>query len=319
MAGNQQVAQLRPWEWYRWVVGVGLAIVVGVMIWQGIVSAGVPDPFATNLHPSAVVINTSLIVFREGLEAVLVLAAITASFVGAQAHLRRAVFQGAGWAFVASIVTWFIVVAIMNQINAPALHIQAATGLLAIVVLLVIMNWFLHSVYWTGWISLHNQRKRELMGSGVAQSTTLWGMIALGFSAVYREGFEIVLFLQNVRLQVGTPTVVMGVVIGLAFTGVIGLVTFLTKHKLPYKRLLIVTGLLLALVLVVMVGEQVQEMQQAGWIGTTSVDLATPGWSGMWFALFPNLEGLISQLVAIVLVIGSYVVARGMTMRRNAQ
>jgi high-affinity iron transporter len=226
MAGNQQVAQLRPWEWYRWVVGVGLAIVVGVMIWQGIVSAGVPDLFATNLHPSAVVINTSLIVFREGLEAILVLAAITASFVGAQAHLSRAVFQGAGWAFVASIVTWFIVVAIMNQINAPALHIQAATGLLVIVVLLVIMNWFLHSVYWTGWISLHNQRKHELHGSGVAHSKTMWGMMALGFSAVYRKGFEIVLFLQNVRLQVGTSTVVMGVVIGLAFTEVIGLVTF---------------------------------------------------------------------------------------------
>jgi high-affinity iron transporter len=147
MAGQQQVAQLRRWEWYWWVAGIGLALVVGAMIWQGVVSAGVPDPFATNLNPSAVVINTSLIVFREGLEAILVLAAITASFVGAQAHLRRAVFQGAGWAMVASIVTWFIVVAIMNQINAPALHIQAATGLLAIVVLLVIMNWFLHSVY----------------------------------------------------------------------------------------------------------------------------------------------------------------------------
>ena len=319
MAGHQQVVQLRRWEWYWWVAGIGLALVVGVMIWQGIVSAGVPDPFATNLHPSAVVINTSLIVFREGLEAILVLAAITASFVGAQSHLRRAVFQGAGWALLASIVTWFIVVAIMNQINAPALHIQAATGLLAIVVLLVIMNWFLHSVYWTGWISLHNQRKRELMGSGIAHSKTMWGMMALGFSAVYREGFEIVLFLQNVRLQVGTPTVVMGVLIGLAFTGVIGLVTFLTNHKLPYKQLLIVTGLLLAMVLVVMVGEQVQEMQQAGWIGTTPVNLAIPGWLGMWFALFPNLEGLISQLVAIVLVIGSYVVARGMTMRRNAQ
>jgi high-affinity iron transporter len=93
----------------------------------------------------------------------------------------------------------------------------------------------------------------------------------------------------------------------------------LTNHKLPYKQLLIVTGLLLAMVLVVMVGEQVQEMQQAGWIGTTPVDLVIPGWLGMWFALFPNREGLISQLVAIVLVIGSYVVARGMTMRRNAQ
>lgn len=42
-----------------------------------------------------------------------------------------------------------------------------------------------------------------------------------------------------------------------------------------------------------------------------------PGWLGMWFALFPNREGLISQAVMIVLVIGSYVVGRGMTMHRN--
>ncbi len=47
--------------------------------------------------------------------------------------------------------------------------------------------------------------------------------------------------------------------------------------------------------------------------------MAIPGWLGMWFALFPNREGLISQVVAIVLVIDSYVVARGMTIRRNAQ
>ncbi len=47
--------------------------------------------------------------------------------------------------------------------------------------------------------------------------------------------------------------------------------------------------------------------------------MAIPGWLGMWFALFPNREGLISQIVAIVLVIDSYVVARGMTIRRNAQ
>jgi high-affinity iron transporter len=45
-----------------------------------------------------------------------------------------------------------------------ALAVQAATGLLAIVVLLVVMNWFFHKLYWTRWISLHNQRKRQLLG-----------------------------------------------------------------------------------------------------------------------------------------------------------
>ena len=301
--------------WYtRSVLLIGLIGVVAAMIWQAVVAAGVPDPLAPALDPNAVILNTSLIVFREGLEAILVLAAITASFVGAQASLRQTVFQGAGWAFLASIITWFVVTAIIDAIDAPMLHIQAATGLLAIVVLLVIMNWFFHNLYWTGWITHHNQRKRDLLTTG---TNLQLGLILLGFSAVYREGFEIVLFLQHIRLNMGTPTVVSGVLIGLFFTAVIGVVTFLTRHKLHYKRLLIATGVLLTLVLVVMVGEEVQEMQQAGWLATSALDIAIPGWVGMWFAIFPNIEGLVAQAVAIVLVIGSYVVSRAMVWRNQ--
>lgn len=44
-----------------------------------------------------------------------------------------------------------------------ALYVQAGTGLLAIIVLLVVMNWFFHKLYWTWWIALHNSRKRELL------------------------------------------------------------------------------------------------------------------------------------------------------------
>ena len=120
-----------------WVLILGGVAVVAAMVWQAVVAAGVPDPFATGLHPSAVIVNTSLIVFREGLEAILVLAAITASFVGEQRRHNKPIVWGAAVAFVASIATWFIVVAIIDAIDAPLLDIQAATGLLAIVVLLV--------------------------------------------------------------------------------------------------------------------------------------------------------------------------------------
>lgn len=318
MSQGQQPQQVPQWAWYQWVLAIATVVVGCVMVWQGILFAGVPDPFAHGLHPSAVVVNTSLIVFREGLEAILVLAAITASFVGAQSLLRRSVFTGAGWALVASIVTWFGVVAIIDRIDAPLLHIQAATGLLAIVVLLVIMNWFLHNVYWTGWITMHTHKKRALLAGDMTAQATVWGLTMLGFSAVYREGFEIVLFLQNVRLAMGTPTVLAGVVIGLLFTGTIGVVTFLTNHKLPYKQLLIATGLLLAMVLVVMVGEEIQEMQQAGWLGTTPVAIDIPGWLGMWFAVFPNVEGLFAQVSALVLVIGSYILSQRIVTMRNA-
>ncbi len=106
-----------------------------------------------------------------------------------------------------------------------------------------------------------------------------------------------------------------GVLIGLGLTGIVAVLTFAAQRHLPYKKMLILTGVLLAGVLVVMVGESVQELQQAGWISTTSVGISIPDWIGVWFATFPNLEGLSAQLLAAVLVLGSYVVARWRVIR----
>jgi high-affinity iron transporter len=64
--------------------------------------------------------------------------------------------------------------------------------------------------------------------------------------------------------------------------------------------MLIVTGVLLAVVLVVRVGEEVQEMQLAGWLPTTHVDIAMPDWIGLWFAVLPTVEGL-GQALALAL------------------
>ena len=122
------------------------------------------DPTAPGAHlsPGAVVVNTGLLVFREGLEAVLVLAAFTASFVGDDRKLRRPVAGGAVLALVASVATWFVAIGVIGALGGPGLDVQAATGLLAVAVLLVVMNWFFHKIYWTGWISAHNRRRRSL-------------------------------------------------------------------------------------------------------------------------------------------------------------
>ena len=70
---------------------------------------------------------------------------------------------------------------------------------------------------------------------------------------------------------------------------------------------------MLGLVLLVMVGEQAQEMQLANWIPTTRIvalENVVPAWMGVWFSVFPTLETLVAQLLAAVLVIGSYYLAR---------
>jgi high-affinity iron transporter len=198
-----------------------------------------------------------------------------------------------------------------------ALDLQAATGLLAIIVLLVIMNWFFHKIYWGGWIRAHNRRRKALLENArtaeISRRRLWWGLILLGFTSLYREGFEVVLFLQSYHLRLGGRVVLKGALLGLVLTGMVAVLTFVLQQRLPYRKMLITTGILLGVVLLVMVGEQAQEMQLAHWIPTTPIaflETCIPGWMGLWFAVFPTVETLVAQLIAAVLVVGSYFAAR---------
>jgi high-affinity iron transporter len=214
----------------------------------------------------------------------------------------------------ATLATWFVAVGIIQSLadDVSALHLQAATGLLAIVVLLVVMNWFFHKVYWTGWISMHSRRRTKLLQE-TSTAKLWWGLALLGFSSVYREGFEVVLFLQSYRLRLGNGPVFYGVGAGLALTVVVGALTFVAHRRLPYRRMLVLTGIMLGLVMLVMVGEQAQEMQLANWLPTTPIATLSayiPEWMRLWFAVFPTAETLSAQAIAAALVVGSYFLAR---------
>jgi len=303
-------------RWPLYLLGGGAIL----LLWSALnASGGTPDPTSSShLSHGAVVVDSGLLVFREGLETILVLAAVTASMMGATAAYRKPVAAGAGIGFAATVATWFVAAWAIGQLGGGGLAVQAATGLLAVIVLLVVMNWFFHKVYWTGWISSHNRRRKRIVErAGVdGRRATLIGLLVLGLTSVYREGFEVVLFLQNLRLGYGDGVVLEGAAIGLALTLAVGALTFFAHRKLHYKRMLVVTGILLGVVLVVMVGESVQEMQLAGWLPTTAVPLAIPGWVGLWFAVFPTVEGLVAQLLAAALVIGSYYGAEYVRVRR---
>ena len=291
----------------------GAAAVAAVLILQVLLTGGLPDPTGHGRF-GARVLDIAVLVFREGLECILVLSAITANMVGERRSFQRPVGAGAGLAFLATLLTWQVAVGILNSLadSIPALDIQAATGLIAILVLLLVMNWFFHKVYWTGWISMHSRKKQSLLKDG-SNGRVWWGLALLGFSSLYREGFEVVLFLQSYRLKLGGTPVLYGVLAGLALTGIVGLLTFVAHRRLPYRRMLVFTGVMLGLVLLVMVGEQVQEMQLARWLPTTPVALlqhVIPGWMGLWFAIFPTVETLSAQVLAAALVVGSYFLAR---------
>jgi high-affinity iron transporter len=239
--------------------------------------------------------------------------------LGAQRRLRRPVAVGAAVAFAATVATWFLAQAILAQFSRYSDQLQAVTGLIAIAVLLIVMNWFFHRVYWTKWIGRRNDQRRRVLARGAETgflAGQLVGLVLLGFSSVYREGFEVVLFLQTLQLQAGTATVLEGVAIGLAGTVAVGIATFFLQQKLPYKRMLVVTGVMLGVVLVVMVGGSARTLQDVGWLSTTPLGVRFPDWWARWFAVVPTRETVGAQALAATLVIGSYFLAEHLKVRR---
>src|SRR4051794_32832429 len=294
----------------------GLSVLAGLVYLMATAKTGPVDPTEATAPQShaTVVANSAIIVFREGLEAVLIFAAVTASFLGANRARRRPVVLGAACAFGAAVVTWFLVQALLDAASPLGPRLEAITGFIAIAVLLVVLNWFVHKVYWSGWIGRHHRQRRKLLArSGMAATV---GLVALGFTSVYREGFEVVLFLQNLELKAGSATVLEGVALGLAGTAAVGVVTFWLHHKLPYKKMLVLTGVLVGFVLVVMIGGTALSFQDLGWLPRHQTPFTVPTWMGAWFEMYSSWETLGAQLLAGLFVVGSYFLAQEVKVKR---
>ncbi len=122
------------------------AVIAGGLLLYSALTArgGVPDPTDTeHLSRGTVVFDSAVLVLREGLEAILVLAAVLAGLRGANAadappgRARRRRLDARD-----PVATWFAAVWVLGQLGGGGLAVQAATGLLAVIVLMIVMNWF---------------------------------------------------------------------------------------------------------------------------------------------------------------------------------
>jgi high-affinity iron transporter len=306
-------------HWFRAsVIVVAAAGIASVLVWQGIATAGNPNPESPGTGLASGALDIAVLVFREGLESILVLAAILAGLRAKRRVYRQAIYGGMGVGFGLGIASWFVAISIVSDLalSYGALAVQAATGLFAVAVLLIVMNWFFHNIYWSGWIRAQNQRKQAVVEeadrTGEVGTGVLLGLGALGFASVYRESVEVVLFLQSYYLRLGGTVVYYGAAGGLVLTAAAGWLTLVEGNRLPYKKMLVATGILLTGVLFVMVGEQVNEMQLAGWMGTSNIGWLQhiPAWAGTWFSIFPNIQTFEGQALAILFVGGSYAAHR---------
>ena len=235
------------------------------------------------------------IVFREGLEAVLIIAALLAALRAEgipPARFRRPVTGGVVLALLASFALWAAARWLFSLSTLVREAIEGWTALLAAGVLV----WMVLGLNAGGG---HVAAFRARL-AGVA---TPWTMALLAFLVVFREGFETALFYEALLANTAAWPVLIGLVAGGAAALASGWLVLASGRKLPLRLFFRVTSILLAALSVMLVGAGIRGLQTAGLIGATPVSwFPDRDWLQLWFGLFPLAEPLAAQALVLLIL-----------------
>jgi high-affinity iron transporter len=244
------------------------------------------------------------ILFREGVEAVLLIAILLGSLAaGSAANYKRPLGIGVAAAAVATAITWVLATVVIDIAPVNRELLEAITALLAVVVLIAVSFWLVQR--------LEHKRRMEFMrartASAIAAGSTA-AFIGLGFTAVYREGFETVLFYQALSLFAeGLGLwVALGAATAVVALGGVGYAILGLGKKLPLKPMLITGASVLLLLSVAFAGNAVRSLQSADVLTATPVHA---GWARLpvfvaeLTGIHPTRQGLIAQAVLLAIFV----------------
>jgi len=242
------------------------------------------------------------ILFREGLEAVLLVAILLGSLkAGRATNYRRPLVAGIGAAILATAATWLVATFVIEIAPFQRELIEGITAFAAVVVLFAITFWLVARLEHRHWMEFMRAR----VSSAIAAGTGL-AFAGLGFTAVYREGFETVLFYQALAFFADGLElwVALGALTAVVALAVIGYAVLKLGRRLPLKPMLMTSATILLLLSVALVGNAVRALQEADKIDVTPVSSSLarpPVFVAELTGIHPTREGLMAQ--AIVLLI----------------
>ena len=239
-------------------------------------------------------ISGLLILLREGLEAILVLAAILAFLrnTGQQSAVRS-VNIGWGLALLAGLATWALAAYVIDVSGAQRELLEGATALFASVMVLWLGVWMhdrRHAAAWQDYV------KSSLVGGGGR-----FGFAVLAFFSVYRELFEVILFYETLWLQAGPAghdAVLAGGATALVLLVGLAWVILRGSAKLPLSLFFGINAALLCALSVVFAGHGVKALQEAGIFGTRPV----PFFEFDWLGIHADLYSLSAQAIALIAI-----------------
>jgi high-affinity iron transporter len=242
------------------------------------------------------------ILFREGIEAVLLIAILLGSLAAGQAsNYKRPLSFGVLAAFVATAITWVLATVVLDVAPVNRELLEAATALIAVLVLVVVSFWLVARI--------EQRRRMEFMRARVATAIAAGSATAfmmLGFTAVYREGFETVLFYQALLLFADGLGlwVALGAAAAAVALGAVAYAILRLGRTLPLKPMLVTGASLLLLLSVAFSGNAVRSLQEADMVSATPVHAAwarPPVFVSELTGIHPTRESLLVQAVLLAI------------------
>ena len=245
------------------------------------------------------------IILREGLEALLIVAAIIAYLVKNGHGDKLKIIRGSvWWALAASVVTALLFQWLFTNAAASREILEGVTMLIAVVMLFFMSYWLLSKVEAQHW----KQYLQDKLGASLSKNS-LYGLWATSFLAVYREGAETVLFYfalaADAKSALDYGYLVAGFAVGVVILLLIYLAMRFSTARLPLKPFFIATGIFMYLMAFIFAGKGVAELIEGKAFTPTllfSQD-AIPSWAGSWLGIYPYWETLVPQFVLVLAAI----------------
>lgn len=256
---------------------------------------------AGKLSISGAFASALFVMLREGIEGILVLAAIIA-FVVRSGQREALIYIHAGWgmALISGVFTWIAATWMVDVSGAGREITEGVTALIASTMLIYVGFWLHDKAHAQSW----QKFLRDQVGAALEQKT-LWALALVSFFAVYREIFETVLFYQALWAQVSEvtrPALWAGMMTAVVLLLAVGWILFRFGIKLPLGLFFSGTSLLLAILAVVFAGQGVAALQEAGIIPTKTVNFISVPMLG----LHPTVQTLLAQLSVIGILVLCY-------------
>ncbi len=246
-------------------------------------------------------VSSFFLLLREGFEAILIVAALMAFLAKAGApEQRRHVARGAWVAVLASLLTWVLVELLFQVTPGQRGGIEGFTMLLAAAVLFYVSYWLLSKIEAAKWTAFVKDKMQSALSSGSGRALS-----AVAFLAVYREGFETILFYKALFSSGGsggggTVSVLAGIAAGTVGLVAVYVVINQLGLRVAMKPFFAVTGVMLYYMAFVFAGKGVAELQEGGVVGLTVVE-GVPRIPVL--GIYPTVESLVLQGLLLILAV----------------